>query len=174
MRPKDKLDFIIKIISQKKQFEDWLMVLFYLNYSLDLKFDSVYISSYYVKIYEILTVGLTYAKNALELLRNTPNKPLEEWYYLLVQGLVELKDEISEKEFEFIEFKRHHACHIFQNAYEIQFNEKDLIKRNNRVAIKEDFIELIAEHRTEENFDNYLFKKLNPKIVFIFKQLENK
>jgi hypothetical protein len=173
MKEEDKIEFTYKILNQKVQFEDWLVIFFHLNDSLNKKFNSVYQSSYYVKLYELLTEGLEYAKHHMEISKKVQNERLGNWYETLVNGLLNLKKEISEDEFEFIHYKRHHACHIFQDSYEIQLNKKDIINRNKGFELKKQFYSLILIHGTEENFDKYIFKKLNPKIVSIFKQLES-
>jgi len=172
MKPEDTYDFTLKMFTQKAQFEQWLRIFFYLDNRLNSEFDSVYESSYYIKLYELLTAGLDYANDALNVLRNINNKNLENWYETLVAGLVALKDEISETELEFIRYKRHNACHIFQDSYEIKINKKDLIERTNRFNLKQQFHQLLDKHETEDNFYKYLFSKLHPISEKIYKDLQ--
>lgn len=172
MKPQDKYDFTIKILTQRAQFEQWLRIFFYLDNRLNSEFDSVYESTYYIKLYELLTSGLDYANKTLNILKNVNNENLERWYEILVNGLLTLKGEISETELEFIRYKRHNACHIFQDSYEINVNKKVLIERTNRFKLKKHFHLLLDKHGTEDEFYKYLFSKLHPITIKIYKELQ--
>lgn len=169
---RDLFNYTLKTLTQKQQFDQWLNIFFYINRSLHLEYDSVYQSSFYIKLYELLTEGLEYAKDLREHVKKVHNNDVEVWLDALINGLTELKKGISKNEFNYIQYKRHNTCHIFQNGYEIQINDSYEAKRNSRFKLKDQFYQILDRHGSDQNFDLYLTKKLYPIIISIFNQLK--
>lgn len=129
---RDLFDYAVKTHTQKQQFDHWLNIFFSINRSLHLEYDSVYQSSYYIKIYQLLTEALEYAEGIRERIKNVDNKDFKDWLDVLINGLTELKRNIPQDELKFIQYRRHNVCHIFQNDYEVQINNKYEAKRQSR------------------------------------------
>jgi hypothetical protein len=168
---KDKalFDYALKIVSQKQQFEQWLKIFFYLNERLHKEYDSIYQNSYYIKLHQLLTEGITYANYVLNQLKKVNNKKAELWYETLLNELVNIKEGLSLDELNFVEYKRHNYCHIFQNGYEIQINDKGLVNRSERSELVNGFYDLLSQFETEKEFDLNFTKKLHPKIIHFSK-----
>ncbi len=173
MNNQDTFHFIDKIISQKNHFDNWLKYLLHINIELNEEYNSIYQQAFYVKLYEMLTNGLIYAEQIVEILHKTQNDNLLNWYQIIVNDLTYIKTQISEKELALIEYKRHRACHIFANAYEIQITKKYEIKRPDRFYKWDDFTDLLIEHGSEKEIDKYLFKKISILLSEMQEKLEN-
>ncbi|OJY94827.1 MAG: hypothetical protein BGP13_14255 [Sphingobacteriales bacterium 40-81] len=101
-------DFIIQSMVKEAQFEQWLKLTFFLNYELLKKRDTIYQGAFYIKLYELLTEGLKYAKSVLYHLDNSDNIKKREWYNILVNTLNGLLSELTEPEFNYIEYRVSH------------------------------------------------------------------
>lgn len=100
-----------------------MRLLFYINKELEKKYDFIYQEIFYIKFYEVITIGILYLKEiheGLVMLRNSKAV----WYYDLIEKLNSMKNLLSESEFLYLEYRRHNACHMFQTHYE--FIQKDL------------------------------------------------
>ncbi|WP_137404172.1 hypothetical protein [Echinicola rosea] len=148
--------------------------LFYLNHELTEKWDFIYQEMFYIKFYEATAEGLSYALKVFEHLRGGKNENKLEWYDELINGLTNIKSELGEDEYSYIEYRRHNTCHIFQNRYEhIQDNlkikkirkDKDLQKLN--IGLKQ----LLIKHGSDKNIDIYLNTCLQPKLTSLYAQL---
>lgn len=102
--------------------------MFYLNNELTRKWDFVYQEMFYIKFYEVTTEGLNYSNKVFEHLKNGKNENKLEWYEELINGLTKIKSTLQEREYCYIEYRRHNTCHIFQNSYE-HIQEKLKIKK---------------------------------------------
>lgn len=174
--PKDEFlrDFKIKMLVQQTQFEQWLRTLFYLNHQLIEKWDFVYQEMFYIKFYEATTEGLSYALKVFEHLRGGENENKLEWYDELINGLTNITSELEEDEYSYIEYRRHNACHIFQNSYEhIQDNLKIKKYRKDKdlQKINIDLKQLLIKHGNDKNIDLYLNTKLQPKLTNLYTKL---
>lgn len=168
-------DFIIKTLVQKSQFEQWLKFTFYINDQLSKKEDVLYQDIFYVKLYETLTEGLHYAEKIYSHLINTADIEKIQWYSILIDGLTRIKQILNESEFNYIEYRRHCASHIFQNQYEhIQDNLKikTVRKDKNLIDIIKQIESLIILHKNERNIDKYLNKKLHPELFNLYNSLQ--
>ncbi|HVX92532.1 MAG TPA: hypothetical protein VHA74_00265 [Candidatus Dojkabacteria bacterium] len=172
-----KRDFIIKTFVQETQFEQWLKLFFFLNNELSEKYDFIYQDAFYTKFYELFTEGFVYANKVLDALQDGDNEDKRNWYIKLIDGLKNIKSELTDIEFEYIEYKRHNACHIFQNSYEhIQENLRIKKERNGKKLqdIKKGLQELILKHGSDKNIDYHINKKLQEKLKLLYKQLTEK
>ncbi|NHB70377.1 hypothetical protein [Perlabentimonas gracilis] len=171
-----KTDFIIKTLVQETQFEQWLKITFYLNSKINEGYDIIYQEAYYVKVYELFTEGLEYAKSVYEKLKKSTNIEKKKWYLELINGLDRIITTFDETELLYIEYRRHVSSHIFQNQYE--HIQKDLkikrIRKNNELKeIRENLESIILKHGSDKAVDEYLNKKINPQFSKLYKTLTN-
>jgi len=169
-----KRDFTIKTAVQEKQFEQWLKLFFFLNNELKEKYDFVYQDAFYIKLYELFTEGLVYANKILKAIDKNKNFEKHSWYLKLVEGLETIKLEIAEIEFEYIEYRRHNACHIFQDNYEIiqeNLKIKKERKGKNLHVLNKELMKLISKYGSDRKLDDYLNNKLQPKLTDLYNQL---
>lgn len=171
-----KFDHIIYTLVNEELFAQWMRNFFYLNSELHKEYDSIYQASFYVKFYELITVGLEYSENVLRHIENSENHEKIEFYKELIQGLKELKSEFSDSEIEFIEYKRHSSSHIFQHHYEnkIQDNGKIQTKRKGKLIdeLSRDFGTILLKYGFDRGFDEYMNNKLYPKISGLYDRLQ--
>lgn len=174
--PKEEFlrDLSIKTLVQHAQFEQWLKSLFYLNNELIKSWEFVYQEMFYLKFYETITEGLVYANKVLEHLKigNSENKI--EWYNELINGINNIKAELSEEELDYIEYRRHNTCHIFQNSYEhiqdnfkIKKNRKDKELHNTNNNLKK----IINKYGSDKKIDFFLNSKLQSKLHSLHNRL---
>ena len=169
-----KRDFIIKTLVQQTQFEQWLRYFFFLNNELIEKCDFVYQDAFYIKFYELFTKGLVYANKVLERLQKGHNTNKFEWYVKLIDGLNNIMSELTEEEFEYIEYRRHNSCHIFQNRYEhIQENLGIKKDRNGKKLqdINASLKRVISKHGSDKNIDTFINSKLQHKLTDLHRVL---
>jgi len=173
---KFKFDNILQTLANEELFGQWLRKFFYLNNELNKEYDSIYQSSFYVVFYELTTVGIEYSKKVFEYVKNSQNLEKKEFYLELINGLENLKSLFSESEFEFIEYKRHSSSHIFQNHYEKRATDKGKIitKRKGKLIDKlnKDFGETLIKYGFDRGFDEYMTRKLYPKVIELYSGLE--
>ncbi len=172
-----KRDFIFKTLVQQTQFEQWLKSFFFLNNELTERYDFIYQDEFYTKFFELFTEGLSFANKVLDALQQGNNDLKRNWYLNLINGLNAIRTELTDSEFEYIQYRRHTSCHIFQNSYEfIQDNLRIKKERNGRLLqdIKKDLQSLILKHGSDENIDFYLNEKLQGKLTALYHQLTEK
>lgn len=172
-----KRDFIIKTFVQETQFEQWLRSFFFLNNELSEKYDFIYQEAFYTKFYELFTEGLVFANKTLDKLKLGDNDNKRNLYFNLIDGLTKIRADLTESEFEYIQYRRHNSCHIFQNSYEyIQDNLRIKKERNGRKLqdIQKDLQSLILEHGSDKNIDLYLNEKLQGKLTDLYQHLTSK
>lgn len=166
---------IVKTLVQEQLFGQWLRNFFFLNKKLYEEYDTIYQKTYYTKLYGLLTEGLEYAKKALSYLQGGENIEKLNWYQMLVDGLQGIKSDLSEIEFQFIEYKRHSACHIFQEQYESQLTRKGKVKqfRKNKHLniVNAELSSIILKHGSDKKFDLYLIEKLYFKTTELYNKL---
>lgn len=153
-------------IRQELQFIQWLINLFEINDELNLKYDKFYQDLYYIKLYELLTKGFEY----IESKKNNASIDFskKDWYIILHTKILKLKNEISESELKYIQYKRHNSSHILQYDYEISINVKSgEIKKPNRNNSLPNLNEILDIHGSDYKIDQHITKKLHEKIVKI-------
>jgi len=169
-----KQDFIVQTIVQQTQFEQWLKYLFLLNNELTEKWNFVYQDMFYTKLYDLLIEGLTYANKVFESLQKGQNNNKIDWYAKLIEELNNIKSELTEEEFDYIEYRRHNSCHIFQNKYEhIQKNLQIKTERDNRklIDINISLKKIILKHGSDKDIDVYINSKLQNKLTQLYNVL---
>lgn len=171
-----KSEKVLEILANQELFGQWLRTFFFLNVELHKQYDSIYQSHFYIKFYEVVTTGLEYAEKIFKAVENTENIEKKEFYKKLVSGLIDLKSEFSESEFEFIEYKRHSAAHIFQKGYSKQITNNNVItskyKKKLIDILNRDFEIILLKHGFDRGFDEYMNTKLYPKVLKLYNQLE--
>jgi len=77
---------------------------------------------------------------------------------------------------DYIEYKRHNACHIFQNHYE-QIQEKGKIirlrKKKDLVQIDNDFQSILEKYICDAGFDAYITTTLYPILNDLYRDLQS-
>ena len=172
-----KAEFTVKTLVQEKQFEQWLKLFFFLNDELSKEYDFIYQDEFYTKFYELFTEGIVYAKKVLDVLKPGDNDDKYSWYVKLTEGLNKIRLEITDPEFEYIQYRRHGSCHLFQNSYEfIQDNLRIKKDRNGKQLqeIRKDLQELILKYGSDRNIDQHINAKLQNKLTDLYKQLTKK
>lgn len=171
-----KIDFVIKTFVQETQFEQWIKTFFLLNNELSEEYNFIYQDAFYTKLYELFTEGIVYGNKLLEKSQNPGHHKTTNWYFKLIEGLNNIKSELSDTEFEYIEYRRHRACHIFQNSFE-HIQENLRIKKERKGKKVQDIQAriqiLILKHGSDKNIDHFLNKKLQPIITELYRHLQN-
>jgi hypothetical protein len=115
-----------------------------------------------------------FANKILDALQNGENDTKRNWYVNLIDGLNSIKSDLTDQEFEYVQYRRHHACHIFQNSYEyIQDNLRIKKERNGRELqeIQKGLQELILKHGSDKSIDYHINEKVQKKLAALYKQL---
>ncbi len=171
-----KQDYIVRAFMQEEQFGQWLRKLFYLNNELNKEYNSMYQGMFYIVFYELLTIGFDYANKVASYLTDSQNTEKIEFYNELIKKIIDFKSSFSDKEIQFIEYKRHNATHLFQNHYEniILDNGKiQTVRKKKQIdVINAELQSILKEHKTDKNFDIYMTKKLYPKILELYNRLD--
>lgn len=169
-------EIIFKILVQREQLIEWIQRLLYLNESLHKEYDSFYQLLYYINLQELLTEGLTYIQDKVNLLNQNTANGNYKWISILMKALIEIKSLFPENELDFIEYKRHNACHIFQNKYEsIQNNGKIKTERNSKniKIMQNEFQNILIKYKGDREFDIYLTSTLYPVLSNLHNTLQS-
>ena len=167
-------ELTIKTKVQQIQFEQWMRSFFRLTYKLYEDFDPTLQDMHYIKLYGMLTEGIDYAQIVLKHLENGKNLNKKSWYIKCIDGLTLLKSQLTEREFIYIEYRRHNICHMFQNQYErIQENYTIKYKRKGMDLTEVDTLlkSLLLEFGSDRNIDEYLKEKLKLTITSLYDEL---
>jgi hypothetical protein len=171
-----KHEFVLNTLVNQELFGQWVRHFFLLNHELHNKYDTIYQSVFYVKFYELITIGLTYIDEVLEAIKDSDNKEKIETYEELKRGIIEFKSEFSIEELEFIEYKRHSASHIFQHHYETRLLDNGRIQTKRKEKelneLHTNFENILLKHGTDKGFDEYMTRKLYIKIVHLYNNLQ--
>ncbi|MBK5213465.1 MAG: hypothetical protein JJE55_07385 [Flavobacteriaceae bacterium] len=171
-----KFDHILDIMADEALFGQWLGKFFYLNNALQKEYDTIYQNSFYITFYKLIYVGIGYTKSILTHLEGSENLKNIEFYKEIFQSLTNLKSEFSESEFEFIEYKRHSASHIFQTGYQKKLLNNGTIKntKNQKLldVLDREFAQILIKHGFDRGFDKYMTDKLYPKILELEQELK--
>lgn len=176
----DKMDIykeaFLKITSQRKQFIQWLYKLFGLNNELHTEYNTFYQLLFYIVVYELLTEGRDYNMRNIDSFKPKDDCHNKWFYDKIEEHLEKIRNSLSDEEYVFIEYKRHTACHIFQNQYEhIQDNGK--IKEKRKTQNIDDIVckieTILLKHGGAKECDLYLHKKLYPIICEFYEDIKN-
>ncbi|HBL33128.1 MAG TPA: hypothetical protein DDZ96_04825 [Porphyromonadaceae bacterium] len=159
-----------EIFTKKIQYEQWLGKLFYLNDALHKQYDLFYQELFWIVLYQLLTEGNNQYLNKTVILVKKINEPYEKkWYNRLRKGLLELKDQFTTVEFEYLEYRRHNSCHIFQQDYSVFKKDNSLKnkKEQNRkkrsvINIELEFFSVLQKYGGDTGFDTHFRIVLYP------------
>lgn len=166
----------LKILVQQEQFFDWLRRFFYISESLHKEFDLVYQQMYYVMLNQLLAEGIPYTQNAVIHLKSSDNTYSKEWFETLLACLLKIKTIFPDDELEYIRYKRHNVCHIFQNHYEqIQDSGKIVDKKEGKDLdqLHKEFQQILIKYNWDAGFDKYLTSTLYPILTNLHSELQH-
>lgn len=156
-----KIEYIQKTFIQEQQFYQWLQILFKLNMELNKNYNHNSADLFVVKVVQFLNEGKNYCEIIIPTLIKSNNK--KSYFFQHILDFIEqFKVDISEAELDFLEYKRHNICHIFQNGYEpIQNNLKIKTHLKNRTLkeIEKNLISIISSEKDEFTVQEKLFKR---------------
>ena len=173
-----------KIVIQQQQFEMWLKKLFYLNDALHKEYDLFYQELFIVILFQTITEGYSYLVNNLNTISKTKNKYWIDWHKRLIASIGEIKSKFTSNEFAYLEYRRHNACHIFQNGYEI-IQDNGTIKKERRITDKSgskyskdlqelelDFFKVLDKYSNDKGYDDHFRSLLYPIINQLYLDLQ--
>lgn len=168
-------NYIIKTFHQDTQIRNWMDNLFTLNQKLNKNYDQFYQSCFYITLYELLNEGLKYieAISVPFVWGDSPNK--SDKYFETINKALKIKFGLSEIELQVIEYKRHCACHIFQDSYEYRIKEDDKLfdqrKGKDLDELRVQIDKLIDQYGGDKAFDMYLTGRIYSAIESLQKEL---
>ena len=156
-----KFEYIKKSIVQEQQFYQWLQVLFRLNSEINQEYNHNSADLFVVKLVQLLSEGKNYCEIVIPKLLASDNNKIHFFQHIL-KFIEQFKVDISVAELDFLEYKRHNICHIFQNGYEpLQDNLKVKTELKNRPLseIEKNLDSIISSEKNEFEVQKNLFKK---------------
>ncbi|MBO2545706.1 hypothetical protein J0871_14885 [Salegentibacter sp. BDJ18] len=156
-----KYEYIKKRIIQEQQFFQWLQVLFRLNIEINQGYNHNSADLFVVKLYQLLTEGKTYCEDVISRL---PSSEIEKIHFFehILKFIGQFETDISIAELDFLEYKRHNICHIFQNGYEqvqADLRIKKHLKNRELSEIDKNLNSIIGSEENEFEVQKKLFKK---------------
>lgn len=168
-----------EIYTRKHQFEQWIKQMFFLNEELNKEYNSIYQDLFWVKIYQLLTEGDFYLRDIKKTIDKGNSFYIKKWYDRLLNGLIEIKTQFREIEFEYLQYRRHNVCHIFQHDYSV-FNKDYSLKSIKRQKRKDksiinseiEYFSLLKEYGGDEGYDKHYRNILYPIINILYHDLQ--
>lgn len=171
-----KLEIVTQIFTRKFLFEQWLTKIFFLNDSLNKEYNTIYQDHYYILIYNLLTEGKSHLEQVIESINGCENQYKVQFYDKLHKALLELKSSLKEEEYYYLEYRRHCACHIFQDGYEI-IKDNGKIKQErgnvNLVKLHQSLEDIIVRYNGDKGFDLYITKLFYPILSKLYFELSS-
>jgi len=156
-----KFKYTRKTFIQEQQFYQWLQILFRLNIEINEEYNHNSADLFVVKLVQFLNEGKNYCEIIIPQLIESNNN-LHHFFQCILEFIEQFKINISVAELDFLEYKRHNICHIFQNGYEpIQNNLKVKTHLKNRqlTEINKNLISIISSEKDEYTVQKKLFKQ---------------
>jgi hypothetical protein len=173
-----------KIAVQKEQYEQWLRKLFYVNDSLHKAYDMFYQDSFYVLLTQLLSEeGKTYLLKIVEIVNKQKRSHIKDFYNSILKSLDEIGSKLTDIEFQYLRYKRHNVCHIFQNNYEViqdsgkirstqkTYSYEGEGKPSNLIDLELSFFRLLEQHGGDDGFYNYIRGITYPILDNLYKRL---
>ena len=162
MKSRDfKNEYVKKTLTQEHQFYQWLQILFRLNIEINEEYNHNSADLFLVKLVQFLSEGKSYCEIIIpKLIASNNNK--HHFFRCILEFIEQFKINISVAELDFLEYKRHNICHIFQNGYEpIQNNLKVKTHLKNRelTEINKNLISIVSSEKDEFVLQRKLFKQ---------------
>jgi len=168
-------EIILKIVGHNYLFEQWIIKVFYLNNSLHNEYDSFYQNQYYISIYNLFNEGWAHVKRVILSVRDSKNIYIIQYYNKIDECINRLRLIFKDDEYYYLEYRRHGACHIFQDSYEmIQDNGKIKTQRNNMSLpeLTQNLQAVIKRYNGDKGFDLYLNITFYPILVELYEILQ--
>ncbi len=176
-----KFKYSIQILQQQEQFWQWVRQLFFLNDSLNKEYNFLYCKLLYVNLSELFTEGERYAVEVARILKKGHNKIKYRIYTRLNTAISDIKSAFTDEEYRYIEYRRHNACHIFQDGYEeikqngeVKVNKRHLSDRSGnkyemRISdISKDNQFILGKYVSDQGFDEHLISIIYPILNQLF------
>lgn len=168
--------YIFTVLAQQEQFAQWLRKLFFLNHELHTEYNSFYQEMFYIVFHQLITEGLEYIDKVILIQEKSNNEIKYRWTCELQQSLKLILSQLSESELDYIEYKRHNACHIFQNQYECQILKNGKLKDSRKDKKIEDldkeFDLLLDKYGDDKGFDLHITSLLYPLLIDVYLKLQ--
>ena len=169
-----------EILTKNFQFEQWIRKMFYLNSELRKEYNLFYQELFWVTIYQFLTEGEYYLRDIKSVVDKGTNYHKKKWYGRLLEGMIEIKSQFKQNDFEYLQYRRHNVCHIFQQDYSV-FNKDNSLKtmkgqtRKNKSIINIEimFFSILDEYGNDEGFDKHYRSSLFTIIDKLYNDLQD-
>jgi len=150
-----------KTFVQEQQFYQWLTILFKLNIELDENYNYNSSDLFVVKFVQLISEGESYCEYIIPKLAQGNNNKVH-FFQCILDFIQSVKTELPIEELDYLEYRRHNICHVFQNGYEIIQNDlkiKSKLKNRNLDEISTNLISLLSTATDEFKLQEKLFKK---------------
>lgn len=165
MMPNFQDIFYQERIFETKQFNNWIEQIFEIKLKLEKTHDEIYQETFYVKIYDFITVGKEFLENIISKIEANhnldPNNNIYNTNKLLLLIINEINNQFTPIELEFIEFRRHNSSHIFTKGYNLikdDLKVKEKFKNKKLEDIHSNFDSIFLKHKSNPDFDKYFNK----------------
>jgi hypothetical protein len=178
-----KLEILGKVFAKKIRFEQWLGKMFFLNDELHKEYNGLYQDIFYIVLNDMFIDGSTYLDHIIDSIIKDLTPYKAQWYIRLKSGFEQMQSCFDVYEIEFIKYKRHNACHMFLDNYDIIQNSgkiKDQITIYNESGEKQKvkledlnkkFDSILLKYGFDEGFDHHLDELLYPVISKLYTDL---
>jgi hypothetical protein len=170
-----KQEFVLMTLVQDVQFEQWSRTMFELADKLSKEYDAIYQEAFYIRLHDVFSTGLDYARGVLVLMEGSTNTNKVTWFEKFVPGIESIRKTLTEPEYHYILYRRHCSCHMFQDKYERV--QRDTLKvksvRNGKSLkdLNDQLLELLRNFGSDRALDEHLNVKLAIPINELYKQL---
>lgn len=156
-----KIEYIQKAFIQEKQFYQWMMSVFKLNIELNEEFSYNSSDLFVVKFVQFINEGENYCKYIMPILTRSDNNKIH-FFQRILDFILSVKSKFPIEELDYLEYRRHNICHIFQNGYEVIQSDlkiKSKLKNRSLEEINNNIINLLGTEENEFKLQKKLFKK---------------
>lgn len=169
-----KIEYVKKAFVQEQQFYQWLVSLFKLNIELNNEYNFNSSDLFVVKFVQFLSEGANYCEYIIPILRKSNNNKAH-FFQCILNFINDAKTELPVEELDYLEYRRHNICHIFQNGYEPIQNDlkiKSNLKNRSLDEINTNILNLVNSEIDEFELQKKLFKKYYQRIEHLRNNLQ--
>lgn len=156
-----------------QQFNNWMNNMFLLNKKLNRNFDPVYLQVFYIVIVELNQTGTKYIHDFVDSNKESETRKL--YFETIENGLINLLDDFTKEEKNYILYKRDCSCHIHQTYYEFNYikgkikSERKINgEKMNKTDFQEQSFDILFKHGSDEQFDKHFLNVLYPRISGLY------
>ncbi|GAA0879437.1 hypothetical protein GCM10009119_24050 [Algoriphagus jejuensis] len=168
-------EFMLMTVVQEVPFEQWSRAVFFLANRLSKDYDDVYQEAFYIRLHDIFSTGLNYARGVLLSMKGSENTSKVRWFEIFIPGIEAIRNTLTEPEYQYIQYRRHCSCHMFQDKFErVQRDTLKVKSVRNGIDLKElnaGLLGLLREFGSDKDLDAHLNSKLAIPINDLYKQL---